>query len=261
MNNIRKTALALIAAAAVSANTSQADEGAQAVVPPRPFANLVSDDAALQAWWNGTNSLNKSQPVFAFNGMPLDEVAQRIVNIFKNQFDLILPADSDLSTIPVKLELKNVNAIEIFNALNIYFETGNIPAHWKLTLNGSRPTALLEMKKPKETAPAEPERKHTVFSIADILYSNGPKVPPERVDETMEAVNAVLQDIQKPNTPAVNTPGGPQLKIHMQAGILVFTGTSEETELVRSTLQALTQTAAQQKIAEMTHTALEGLKK
>jgi hypothetical protein len=132
MNNIKKTALALITMAAISANISRADDGAVAVPPPRPFANLVTDDEALEAWvhGNGPNDLYKPQLDFTFE-LPLNEIAKKIVLQFKNQFDLILPSDFDPATIMVKLELKNVNAIEIFNAMNMYFDTGNIPAHWK----------------------------------------------------------------------------------------------------------------------------------
>jgi hypothetical protein len=262
MNNIRKTVLALIAALAIGANTSQADEGAQAVVPPRPFADLITDDAALQAWWNGTNSLNQPLPEFSFD-LPISEAAESTAKHFQNQFDLVVnPADPIAGEVHVKLDLKHVNAIEIFNAMNIYFETCNIPAHWKLTLNGNRPTAILETKKPPPppAPPAETERKHTVYSIADILYTSGPQLPPVRADEIMDAVSEVLNDTQKPGRAAVHTPGGPEIKIHVEAGLLVFTGTAEETELVYHTLEAMRQTAAQKAVAEMTHKAMENLK-
>jgi len=245
MNNIQKTALALIAILAISANTSQAGDGTQAVVPPLPFGNLVTDDAALQAWWNGTNGLNHSQPQVTFDLVPLGDTAHKILQLFTNQFDLVMPADPDPNTINVKLELKNVNAIEIFNAMNIYFETGNIAAHWKLILNGSRPTAILEMKPPPVAAPppAEPEKKHTVYSIAEILYMDNK--PDKRADWITKSLSDVLDGIRKPDRSPANTPGGPEIKIHKEAGLLIFTGTAEETELVFHTLDALKQTETQ----------------
>ena len=270
MNNIKKTALALITMAAISANISRADDGAVAVPPPRPFANLVTDDEALEAWvhGNGPNALYKPQLDFTFE-LPLNEIAKKIVLQFKNQFDLILPSDFDPATIMVKLELKNVNAIEIFNAMNMYFDTGNIPAHWKLTLNGSRPTAILEIKKlPVTPAPpsVEPARKHTVFSIAELLYMDNQ--PDKRAAWITAQVSGVLYDIQKPGHPPANEsmPGGlltqgTAIQIHKEAGLLVFTGTAEESELVHSTLEALKQTETQQILKGGDPQPTENLKK
>lgn len=279
-NYINPSVLALIAAVAVSANSSPAGEGAQPLnkggdprvfqyrpgsaysetqgpltdlFPPRKFQNLVTDDAALEAWL----AIGPPQPEIILKGAPLNEVAWNTARIFKNQFDLILPpADPDLSTMVVQMRLKDVRAIEVFNAMNLYFDVQKLPARWKLTLNGSRPTAILGMEKPQPAAtlPAETNKiGNTVFSIDEILAAFSAAQDKPATDNLVEAIAAVLDDVEKPGHAKVNAPGGPVLKIHAQAGILVFSGTWEETELVRSTLAALKDTAQarQNKAREM----------
>ena len=41
------------------------------------------------------------------------------------------------------MRLKNVTASEVFNAMNIVFETENTPLRWELRMNGNRPAAVL----------------------------------------------------------------------------------------------------------------------
>ena len=262
-NCIHKSVLALIAAVAISANSSRAGEGTQpraengqprsfhdlvaetvkgaaGELPPRQFQNLVTDDAALETWIN----LGPQQPeINVEQGLPLGEFARNMVKLFSNQFDIILPKDDrDPNTIDVVLRLKDVRAIEIFNALNLYFDVQEIPAHWRLTLNGTRPTAILLIDKPKvpATPPVETEKiAPTVFSIVEILSMNSEAGDKQPLDSLADAIAAVLDDMKKPGRAKVNTPGGPILKMHAQAGILFFSGTWEDTELVRSTLAAL----------------------
>jgi hypothetical protein len=73
----------------------------------------------------------------------------------------------------------------------------------------------------------------------EILSLNSEAGDKQPTDSLADAIAAVLDDLQKPGRAKVNAPGGPTLKMHAQAGILVFSGTWEETELVRSTLAAL----------------------
>lgn len=251
MSTNYKSVLALIAAAAVSANSSPGEDAQPRgeSSPPRKFQNLVTDDAALEAWL----AISPPQPEIILEGMPLNEIAWNTASIFKNQFDLILPpADPDLSPMVVQMRLKDARAIEVFNAMNLYFEVQKFPARWKLTLNGSRPTAILGMERLKvaATPPAETEKiGHTVFSIPDILCASSPAVDKQTADNLKDTIAAALDDLQKPGHAKVNAPGGPVIKVHTQAGILVFAGTWEENELVRSTLQALKDTAQERKAA------------
>jgi hypothetical protein len=263
-NYIHKSVLALIAAAAISANSSRAGEGAQPRAEsgqhssfhdlladtvrgaagessPRQFQNLVTDAAALEAWL----AIGPPQQDMEMDKAPLNQVAQGTAGAFDHQFDLILPPDEPERAITVQMRLKDVRAIEVFNAMNLYFQAQKIEARWSLTLNGTRPTAILTVLPPAKppvaaTPPAETEKiAPTVFSIMEILSLNSEAGDKQPTDSLADAIAAVLDDTKKPGRAKVNTPGGPMLKMHAQAGILVFSGTWEETELVRSTLAAL----------------------
>ena len=254
MNYIKRAVLGLIVAAALSVNTSQAGEGAPArgdgsrargegTPIHQLLQNLGTSDAALAAWSN----ISPALPEVIFDGEPVNEVARGVARTFKNQFDIILPPDDpETSAITVQMRLSDVRAAEIFNAMNLYFQANKIQAQWTLILNGPRPTAVLAVvhpaKPPGDATPSETERKHTVFSIAEILvYATGYPNIPVNTQWITNSISMVLGDTQKPGRANVNTPGGPDIKIHEGAGLLVFTGTAEETELVRSTLEALKQ--------------------
>jgi hypothetical protein len=268
-NCINHSVLALMAALVISANTSQAGEGAQPrdeagvppqfqyrpgstysekqgplndLFPPRKFQNLVTDDAALEAWL----AIGPPQPEIAIDSASLNEVALNFARIFENQFDVILPPnDRATSSITLQMRLKDVRAIEVFNAMNLYFQAQKLEARWTLTLNGTRPTAILTVLPPSKPPvaatppPATEKIAPTVFSIVEILSLNSEAGDKQPTDSLADAIAAVLDDLQKPGRAKVNAPGGPTLKMHAQAGILVFSGTWEETELVRSTLAAL----------------------
>ena len=274
---INQSVLALIAAVAISATSSHAGEGAQPrdeggvspefqyrpgstyderlpqsaindLFPPRKFQNLVTDDAALEAW-NGIagkkTEINSETP----NDLPLGEFARNLGKSFSNQFDIIWPADPDPNSIVMALRLKDVRAIEIFNAMNLYFQAQKLEARWTLTLNGTRPTAILTVLPPSKPPvaatppPATEKIAPTVFSIVEILSLNSEAGDKQPTDSLADAIAAVLDDIRKPERAKVNAPGGPIIKMHAQAGILVFSGTWDETVLVRSTLAALKDTA------------------
>ncbi len=254
MSTNYKSVLALIAAATVCANSSPAGEDAQPrdeSGPPRKFQNLVTDDAALEAWL----AIGPPQPEIILEGTPLKEVAWNTAKIFKNQFDLILPpADPGLSPMAVQMRLKDVRAIEVFYAMNLNFEVQKLPIRWKLALNGSRPIAILGMERlPAAAAPAAETEKigQTVFPIPDILCASSPASDKQTADNLEDTVAAALDDLQKPGHAKVNAPGGPIIKVHAKAGILVCSGTWAETELVRSTLQALKDTAQERKAAAL----------
>ncbi|HXR08298.1 MAG TPA: hypothetical protein VN765_13260 [Candidatus Acidoferrum sp.] len=255
MNFSKKSVLGLIVAVALSANAAHTGEGAPARgdgsrargegAPIHQLQNLGTSEAALSAWSN----IGPAQPEVIIEGAPLIEVAKSLAATFKNQFDLILPPDDTPSAASrLQMRLKDVRAVEIFNAMNLYFQANKIQAQWTLMLNGTRPTAVLAVlhpaKPPGDAAPtAETERKHSVFSIADILYVPGYPNIPVNSQWITDAISMVLRDTQEPGHAAVNAPGGPNIQIHQGAGLLVFTGTAEETELVRSTLEALKQNA------------------
>jgi hypothetical protein len=83
----------------------------------------------------------------------------------------------------------------------------------------------------------------TVFPIPDILCAASPTANKPTAEHLEDTIAAALNDVRKPGRAKANAPGGPVAKVHAEPGILVFSGTWEETELVRSTLQALKDTA------------------
>ena len=87
----------------------------------------------------------------------------------------------------------------------------------------------------------------TVFPIPDILNAVSPDADKASASHLAEALTGALDDLRKPGQAKVNTPGGPILKVHPKTGIVVFSGTWEQTELVRSTLQALKDVAQERK--------------
>ena len=203
MSTNYKSVLALIAAATVCANSSPAGEDAQPrdeSGPPRKFQNLVTDDAALEAWL----AIGPPQPEIILEGTPLKEVAWNTAKIFKNQFDLILPpADPGLSPMAVQMRLKDVRAIEVFYAMNLNFEVQKLPIRWKLALNGSRPIAILGMERlPAAAAPAAETEKigQTVFPIPDILCASSPASDKQTADNLEDTVAAALRRPSKAGT-------------------------------------------------------------
>jgi hypothetical protein len=243
-NYLYKSVLGLIAAVAISANLGRAGAITQPraeAVQPGPFQNLVTDKAALEAW----NKISGKQAEVHPKAVPLAEFTQTAGNAFHNQFDIIWPsADRDPSTNTVTMRLKDVRAIEIFNAMNLYFEAQNIPARWRLALNGKRPTAILTTEKSQapSTPSVEPARSHTVFSIADYLYATSPDLYKQSAADLAKTLEAVCGDISSApqSGPQAGLPAcAPVINVHAEAGILVFTGAWEQTQLVHSTLEAL----------------------
>ena len=88
-------------------------------------------------------------PRYDAEGVPIEEVAKDLTRTFENAFDILLPFGSETEqawnwqNANVWLQLRNVTASEIFNAMNLVFEAGRTPLQWDLIRNGNRSTALL----------------------------------------------------------------------------------------------------------------------
>ena len=160
-------------------------------------------------------------------------------------------ADPDPNTIDDGIAPQGRSGHRDFQRHEFVFSGAKTPARWTLTLNGTRPTAILSHAQPNPRLPPRhrPRRKkceHGVFHRGHLVCDQRgwDKQP---TDNLADAIAAVLDDIQKPGRAKVNAPGGPIIKMHAQAGILVFSGTWEETVLVRSTLEALKDAAIARK--------------
>ena len=118
--------------------------------------------------------------------MPLSEVARHLRERFKDSFDVLANGNGDIdpSAVMIRLQLKNVTASEVFNAMNLVFENDRTPLRWELKLNGKRPTALLRVL-------AEPGRKNPPPAIDP---TTGLPLPPQETKRGVYFVGNLLGD-------------------------------------------------------------------
>src|SRR5262245_46280013 len=98
---------------------------------------------------------DKILPEVNYDALPLPDVVEYLRQEFKGAFDILLPSawpdpkDAALIIEPqmvtIKMQLRNVTASEVFNAMNLMFEAQNEPYRWELKLNGNRSTAILRI--------------------------------------------------------------------------------------------------------------------
>ena len=180
-----------------------------------------------------------------YDGLPLSEVAYRLRERFKDSFDVLANGNGDIDprAVMIRLQLKNVTASEVFNAMNLVFENDQTPLRWELKMNGKRPTALLRVL-------AEPGRKNSPPAIDP---TTGLPVPPQETkrgvyfvgnligDEksggmTMEQLVQTLSEVQQMSFGSESA-----LQFHKQAQLVIVTGTDAEIEFIGNTLTALKQ--------------------
>jgi hypothetical protein len=206
-------------------------------------AQAAANDAAEKAWAKIGPPIKKVD----YDNLPLAEILRPLQNSFSNQFDII--ADRDVAPgIAISLRLQDVSASEVFNAMNLFFETDNSSQnrkpHWKLILNGSRPTAVLEVKGPDHN---EPARQSSVFYIGDLLGNGGPGIAGGvgfSPQDLFKAIREVHDDANGDNLQ-------PHLSFHPEAGLLVVTGTQTQINLTQQTLNALQQKVSHDRTANL----------
>jgi hypothetical protein len=186
----------------------------------------------------------KVLPEVVYDALPITEVAEDLKKRFEGGFDLLLPFGApdqgfQWDNTPIKLRLKNVRASEVFNAMNLVFETAKTPLRWELMMNGHRPTALLRdlyepiggfdpvTGLPMSTKPA-PVEKPMVFFVGDLV--GDPKSGGMTMDTIIETV---IQICHSADVKVVNLSG------HIQAQLLIVRGTEEDIRFVQTTLAAL----------------------
>lgn len=179
-----------------------------------------------------------------FPGLQLSEVARILRKEFKEQFDIILP-DASVGIGPggpisagdetIELQLKDVNASELFSAMNLLFETDRTPLRWELKVVGNRQIALLRALQdiPLNQAPEPlnpPVRR---------IYFVGNLIGDEKTGGmSMEQVIKTITDVWR----MTDTSNG-NIQFHEGAQLLIVSGTPEQIVYVEQTLQALKQKA------------------
>ena len=179
-----------------------------------------------------------------YDGLPLSEVAYRLRECFKGYFDVLVPVNVDINwqSTMIRLQLKNVTASEVFNAMNLVFENDRTPLRWELKLNGKRPTALLRvLAEPKNpplaiidpatglpVPPPVPEPKRMVYFVGDLTGDA------KSGSMTMEQIVKTVEEIWDMT---YHEPGGVQF--HKDAQLLIVSGTPDQIAFVQQTLGAL----------------------
>jgi hypothetical protein len=177
--------------------------------------------------------------------IPLSRVVLDLLERFKGYFDVLVPVNVDITwqSTMIRLQLKNVTASEVFNAMNLMFENDQTPLRWELKMNGKRPTALLRVlaqPSPKNPPPVidpttglpmpPPETKRGVYFVGNLLGDE------KSGGMTMEQLVQTLSEVHQMS---FGSEGG--LQFHKQAQLVIVTGTDAEIEFIGNTLTALKQ--------------------
>ena len=189
-----------------------------------------------------------------YDNVPLNVVADILRQRFENYFD-ILPMPRTYgqdwgNQISIQLQLRNVKASEIFNAMNLVFENDRTPLRWKLKVNGNRPTVLLRVL--PEAAPEPPPVVRKVFFVGDLFgvkKSDGTN-DLQQISRIVDAIQVVWER-SGVRPPTLNN----VVQLYMPAQLLIIIGTPEQIDLAQQTLLALKQKAelerSRQKAAEL----------
>lgn len=246
--------IALIAHAGDPQNTTNLPATQAGAVATDPYTGLPVSPQAEQ--WIAPNWKDPWEvlPDISFQGLPLSEIARILREKFKEGFDVLLPGSCDWqnpnapridpSSITLSLQLKNVTATEIFNAMNLVFSSGDTPLRWELKMNGNRPLALLRVVPallPQAIAPppggpaaAPMEKKLMVFFVGDLVKAGG--ITTAKLFKTLsEVYDMGYSDAQS------------DLKYHEEAQLIVVNASPDRIEFVRNTLEAL---EAKQRMSE-----------
>ena len=199
--------------------------------------------------------------------LPLAEVARILREQFKNHFEVVLPnvvnrppaahavnpatglpipelptEATDPTMIPIRLQLKRVTATELFNAMNLMFETENSPWRWQLLMNGNRPTAVFRILPDvlfgmqSSPPPEAPKKQREVIFVGDFI--GDPKSGGMTDDEFLRTLADLYQQVYEPTKrDAINE----LIRYHSPTQILVVTGTDDERRFMADTLRALRQ--------------------
>ena len=198
-----------------------------------PFKDSNGSPTWIDPAWPDSG---KFLPSVDFSQLPLSEVARYLREQFTNYFDIILPNPNaqgvvDPTQIDIDLQLKNVTATEIFNAMNLQFELNKSPLRWELTLNGSRPTAIIrDLPGLASPEPPPPPQIRKVFYVGDMLdeYSG---------TNDLQKLNDISDTIL--NAWAATGIGGGTVNTYPSGQLLIVSGTSDQVDLAEQTVRAL----------------------
>jgi hypothetical protein len=128
----------------------------------------------------------------------------------------------------LNLQLKNVTASELFNAMNLIFQNDQTPLRWELKVIGNRQIALLRVLSLSfaPSKPVEPLRR--VFFVGDLIGDE------KRGALTIDRVVGILREVWE----TTETAGG-QIQFHKEAQLVIVSGSKGQVDFVEQTLHAL----------------------
>jgi hypothetical protein len=187
---------------------------------------------------------DKVLPEVVYDGVPISEVAHDLRKKFDEAFDVVIPTSwaapnnpgvvNTPSSTEVRMQLKNVNASEVFNAMNLVFETDNAPLRWELRMNGSRPTVVLRVLSgflPPYASPPPEQPRRKIYFVGELLGDG----------MTMEQLVKTISEVYEMSYGTAQGPISSHLQFHKEAQLLIATGTVDEINFVAETLAALRQ--------------------
>ena len=199
-----------------------------------PFKDANGTATWIDPKWQDPNTV---LPSVELRNIPLTEVAFQLREQFmralkRDYFDIIVPnaPGFDPTQIFVDLRLKNVKASEIFSAMNLQFELNKSPLRWELTMNGSRPTALLR----ELTQIAPPLQNRKVFFVGDMLDDFSGTNDAAKLDSISDTIQHgwIITGIQ----PGV-------INTYPSGQLLIVSGNPDQVDLAEQTLRALKEKA------------------
>jgi hypothetical protein len=202
-----------------------------------PATGLPPEPQWIDPNWAGPNEMVTN---LSYNGVPLDRVAKDLRERFNGAFNILpLPHafNQDWGAQSVDLQLKNVSASEIFNAMNLVFENDRTPVRWELknSIAGGAPYALLRVLPQANSpdasggVPPPPATQREVYFVGDLVGDE------KSGGLTMDQITKTILDIWPADFPK---PDG-VIQFHKEAQLLVVNGTPDEIEFIRQTLKAL----------------------
>jgi hypothetical protein len=203
---------------------------------PQESPRWIDDEWFASSESFATNVL----PNVSYDSLPISEVADNLRKQFHNEFDVLMPSGwpesptgvFDPQIITVKLQLKNVTATEVFNAMNLLFESENTPLRWKLTANGHRPTAVLRVLPqllPADQISPPQETMRMVYFVGDLIGTE--KSGGMDMHQIVNTVSEVWEmTYGKP---------GDVIQFHKDAQLIIVTGTSDQIRFVEQTIRAM----------------------
>ena len=182
-----------------------------------------------------------------FDGLPLSEVARNLRERFKDRFNnnsfdfLPMPKTfgKDWGSESIQLQLDNVRASDIFNAMNLVFENDRTPLRWELKQSVTpahhvnrwvQLRVLPEAAAQVEAATTLPLEKHRMVYFVGNLISDE-----KSGGMTMEQLVKTILDIWPTDLGNAKE----IVQFHNEAQLIVANGTRDQLEFIHQTLAAL----------------------